>query len=347
MTGHGGEGRDVRATVIVPAHNAARTLPACLTALRECAAQAVEIIVVDDRSSDGTTDVARAFAVHVTPSAAPGPAAARNTGARLARGDVLVFVDADVVVRGDTLGRLLGVLDATPGLAAVFGSYDDEPSEPNFLSQFKNLVHHFVHQHSPAQAMTFWAGCGAIRRDVFEAMGGFAAGRFPHPSIEDVELGLRLWKHGHPVRLDPSIQAKHLKRWGALGLLHTDIFRRAVPWSKLILETGIAPNQLNLAVHSRWSAALVLASAATVALLILDRTLGSRAALSPWTLPAALLVGAVAINRPLYSFFRRRRGLSFAARAVFWHQLYYVYSSVTFASCWLFHQLMRARRAPP
>ncbi len=49
-----------------------------------------------------------------------------------------------------------------PDLAAVFGSYDDEPAAPNFLSQYKNLFHHFVHQQGSAEASTFWSGCGAI-----------------------------------------------------------------------------------------------------------------------------------------------------------------------------------------
>ena len=58
------------------------------------------------------------------------------------------------------------------------------------VSQYRNLLHHFVHQHGHAEASTFWAGCGAIRRAAFDAVGGFDAARFPRPSIEDIELGL-------------------------------------------------------------------------------------------------------------------------------------------------------------
>ena len=79
-------------------------------------------------------------------------------------GQYLVFIDADVCVHQDTLVRFAERFTADPMLDAVMGSYDDAPAASNFLSQYKNLFHHYVHQTGDGEIRTFWSGCGAIRR---------------------------------------------------------------------------------------------------------------------------------------------------------------------------------------
>ena len=106
-----------------------------------------------------------------------GPAAARNHGARHARGEILFFVDADVVVAPGAVEHVMRVLSRDPDVAAVFGSYDASPPQPSIVSQYRNLLHHFVHQEGNPEASTFWAGCGAVRRAVFEAVGGLSTPR--------------------------------------------------------------------------------------------------------------------------------------------------------------------------
>ncbi len=192
-----------------------------------------------------------------------GPAEARNLGAHEAKGEILLFVDADVVVKPDTVERVAADFE-NPEIAAVFGSYDDEPAETNFISQYKNLFHRFVHQQSSSEAETFWAGCGAVRREIFLAVDGFNAERYPRPAIEDIELGYRLRAKGYRILLDKQLHAKHLKRWTLKSMLHADIFCRAIPWSTLILENQNMVNDLNLQTTDRISAGLL-----ALALLIL------------------------------------------------------------------------------
>jgi GT2 family glycosyltransferase len=86
----------------------------------------------------------------------------------------------------------------------VFDSYDDETGEKNFISQYKNLFHHFVHQQSNTEAVTFWAGCGAIRQEIFDKVGGFDTARYARPSIEDIELGYWMRRMGYRLMLDNS-----------------------------------------------------------------------------------------------------------------------------------------------
>ena len=182
----------VTISVVVPATNCPATLDRCLAAIRAGENAPDELIVVD-----GPPDA--------------GPAEARNDGARRAVGDVVVFVDADVEVHSDAFARVRAAFDGDPALTAVFGSYDDAPFAPGIVSEFRNLLHHHVHHESAGEATTFWAGLGAVRRDAFLEAGGFDAEQYPVPSIEDVELGLRLAAAGARIRLDPSVRGKHLK----------------------------------------------------------------------------------------------------------------------------------------
>jgi GT2 family glycosyltransferase len=147
----------------------------------------------------------------------------------------------------------------------VFGSYDAQPRAKGTVSQFRNLLHHFVYQQGNREAATFWAGCGAVRRTVFEEIGGFDQKRFRYPSIEDIELGYRLRRAVFNILLDKSLQGTHLKPT-LLSFIKTDIVRRAVPWSWLILETKRLPNDLNLSLHQRASFALLASGCALLAL---------------------------------------------------------------------------------
>ncbi|MGH7790877.1 MAG: glycosyltransferase family 2 protein, partial [Thermodesulfobacteriota bacterium] len=213
-------------------HNGGEYLSRCLDALLASSYQSYEIIVVDDASTDDSPEISqkKGAVVYKLPRQS-GPAAARNYGAGKACGDVFLFIDSDVLVERDTMARVASAFRNDPGTSAVFGSYDDSPSAADLLSQFRNLFHHFIHQNSRNDADTFWAGCGAMRREIFCVLGGFDESRYSRPSIEDIELGLRLRKRGCKIRLDKELTVKHLKNWKWLSMLRTDIFQRAVPWS--------------------------------------------------------------------------------------------------------------------
>ena len=217
-----------------------------------------ELIVVDDGSTDGTPQAAGAFNARlISTGGRRGPAYARNLGSKLATADVLWFIDADVCVHPTTLGDIRRAFQVDTELTALIGSYDDSPDSPDFVSQYKNLMHHHVHQQGRESATTFWSGCGAIRRSVFMEMSGFNEKEYQRPSIEDIELGYRLRVKGHKMLLDPRIQVKHLKRWTFWRLLKTDIRDRGIPWTELILRDQNMPNDLNLELSQRVSVALV------------------------------------------------------------------------------------------
>jgi len=315
-------------SIIVPVYNAEWCLRDCLSALLENHNK-TEVLMVDDHSTDRSAEIAREMGVPVLENPrGRGPAVARNVGAEHATGEVLFFVDSDVRVHPDTLQRVIRFFDLNPEVAAVFGSYDTSPAAPNFLSQYKNLLHHYVHQTSNEEASTFWAGCGAIRKDIFRKMGGFDEEEYPHPSIEDIALGLKLKRAGHSIRLEKSIQVTHLKHWTASNLLRADIFYRAVPWSRLILKSGILPNDLNLNTSQRVSAVMVWTFLISLAILLSGHATG------PSLCVAFAAAGTTLfLNRDLYRFFWKLKGPLFLLPTIFWHFLYYLYSSATFLVC--------------
>ncbi len=243
-------------SVVVPVRNDAVRLQRGLEALAGSSFRDFEVIVIDDASDDDSAHVAEAMGAHVVrlPQQS-GSAAARNAGAEAARGQILLFVDSDVLVRHDTLQVAVDAMH-DPQVDAVFGSYDLEPQEPNLLSQYKNLAHRYYHQAMRGRATTFWTGCGAIRRGVFRAAGGFDAQRFVRPTIEDIELGVRLTNAGHVISHDKQLQVTHLKRWTLWSIIKSDVFDRAIPWTRLTAQTRHVPNNLNLAKSQRASAVL-------------------------------------------------------------------------------------------
>lgn len=325
-------------SVIVPAYNAERFLPVCLDAVLASTRKPHEIIVVDDLSTDGTAAIARSRGATVLATGRrSGPGAARNLAAERATGDVLFLVDADVVVDRHAVAYVAEDFAGGSGIAAVFGSYDDQPAEENFVSQYKNLHHHYVHQRANSEASTFWAGCGAVLRSAFLEVGGFDVERYAVPSIEDIELGYRLRRRGYRIAIDKRLQGKHLKRWTLWSLFKTDVFCRAVPWCRLIFESRGMPADLNLKLSDRISSVLVCLLVPALPLALFSAP--ARVML------AALIAGIIIANRDLYGFFLKRRGAWFVLKAIPLHAFYYLYSAVTFGICWIRHKAMPAGRA--
>ena len=310
-------------SVIIPVHNGGEDFRHCLQDLKNSTRTPDELIVIDDSSSDSSNDLALRFGAQVlVASDGPhGPAASRNRGAASAHGDVLVFIDADVAVHINTLALIEKYLLEQPEISALFGSYDDTPPKDGFVSRYKNLQHHYVHHHSQREASTFWAGCGAVRREVFLKIGGFNE-RYKRPSVEDIELGLRLHNSGHRVWLCPDIQVTHLKRWNLRSLLGSDILDRAVPWAELIVSTSYSPSDLNLDARSRLSALAVWACLILLALGFWTHWL--------WIGSILCAAALVSLNLDLYRFFQRHGGLRFALSSIGLNSLYYIYSSLTF-----------------
>ncbi|MCK6524648.1 glycosyltransferase [Myxococcota bacterium] len=311
-----------RLTVVIPVCNGEATLPACLGALRASTCQDIELLVVDDGSTDRSVSIAQAHGARViSMERQGGPARARNRGAAAAQTPILFFTDADVAVLPDTVARTLERFDTDPALDALFGSYTLETPDPGFFSIYKNVLHHYTHQTSREEAASFWTGCGAIRKAAFEAVGGFDE-TYGGATIEDIELGTRLYAAGRKIRLVRDIQATHHKRYTLKSLVMSDVFNRAIPWTALMLRRTGPRNDLN----TTRSSAIALLTAYT---LVFGLLLGLLWA--PGLLLAAVSAPIFFVcNLPFYRFLWGAKGPAFTVKGVGANLLFYLYSGVGF-----------------
>jgi hypothetical protein len=336
-------------SVIIPVRNGMSVLPAALDALNtsDLPPGEWEVIVVDDGSTDGTENLAPRANRLLRLDESRGPGYARNRGSALARGEILVFLDADVCVHPATLRLLLCAFRDAADVGAVFGAYDTEPAAPGFISQYRNLLHHHTHLRGAGDAETFWAGCGAVRRHVFAEVGGFDAGRYRRPQIEDIELGHRIRDLGYRILLRPDIQATHLKKWSLGGGIVTDVRDRGIPWSRLLLADDAAGyRRSTLNIRTQEKVFTGMAAAAPIAGLF-----GIVSGRSIAVAVAALLVlGVIAGNAALLQWFAARRGVSFALAVIPLRILYYILNAVSAMTAWVQHstdRLWPQRSSPP
>jgi len=304
------------ATVIIPVYDDSANLKCCLTSLAASTSNCFDVLVVDDGSTVPIKPIVDRFGYRYLRIDGPrGPARARNRGVQQAETEFIVFIDADVCVHPDTIDRLMQALSQDNSLAAVIGTYDDTPAHSGFISQYRNLFHHYTHCQSAGQVTTFWTGCGAMRRDIFIKHGGFDEQRYPKPMIEDIELGTWIAAEGDRIVLDPTIQCKHLKSWSFINMVKTDVCQRGIVWVDLMLRSGKVIQNLNVSWSQRLSVGLIFAAFVFAVL----------ALWWPWTLVGVAIAGITVtlVNLKLYRYLASRRSLWFAIKSLPLHWLYF------------------------
>lgn len=327
-------------SVVVPVHNSSVELARCLAALSQSDCTDYEVLVVDDGSTEPVAPIVEGHGFDYMCIDGPGgPARARNRGVREVGGEYVVFIDADVCVHHNTLRLFAERFACDASLDAIVGTYDDAPADAGFVSQYKNLFHHYVHQDSDGEISTFWSGCGAMRRSVFLEFGGFDEQRYRRPAIEDIELGTWVSAAGRRIVLDKRVQCTHLKRWTLMSLIRTDVFDRGIPWTRLMLRAGDVPNSLNTRNTQKLSLILFY-------LAVLAAPIGFLHA-AAFVVAAVALTALTGLNWGFYRYFAARRGMLFTLRCVPLHWLYFGYCGFAFAAGVLLHYTLGADRARP
>jgi glycosyltransferase involved in cell wall biosynthesis len=296
--------------VIIPAFDAECTLPECLRHVFASRYTGLEVIVVDDGSTDRTREIAARFPARLVATAGrSGPAAARNLGAAAATGDILFFIDADVMIRSDTIDRLIRRL-AAGDADAVCGVQSAEMRHRNLASVYKNLWIRWTYIRLTGDVPLFYTTAAAIRSSTFRQAGGFDAA-YTTPSLEDTAFGQALARRGVPVRVQPDLEVEHAKRYSLAGLLLTDI-RRAAALVRLKLRHRGEMGRNNSSVPSGYIASIPLAGLAT-AMLPLAALIGR-----PSIAAASLAIVALVLwlNREFLRTIRIHGGRRLAAASV-------------------------------
>jgi glycosyltransferase involved in cell wall biosynthesis len=306
-----------RVSIIIPAYNGENILAECLTCVFESTYENLEVVLIDDGSTDGTRQVAARFPVRLVPTQGrAGPAAARNLGALVATGDILFFIDTDVMLRADSIDRLVrrfaeGDVDAVCGAQAVRMRHRD------FVSQYKNLWMRWTYLRLTGDVPLFYTTAAAIRSAQFWQAGGFDAG-YRSPSLEDTAFGQKLARLRIRVRVQPDLEVEHVKKYTLASLLRTD-FRRAVALVRLKLRHRDELGKNNSSVPTGYLASIPLAGLGTPALL-LGVILGL-----PFLSAAGALTGAAVIllNRDFLETIRINEGWAngLASALLLWLEL--------------------------
>jgi lipopolysaccharide/colanic/teichoic acid biosynthesis glycosyltransferase/GT2 family glycosyltransferase len=269
-------------SVVVPAYNAAATLGDCLRALSQQTRDrdSYEVIVVDDGSTDATADVARTHGVRLVRQANAGPAAARNRGAREARGELLLFTDADCAPAPDWIERLSAPF-SDPEVVGAKGVY--RTRQRSLVARFVQLEYEEKYARMARQEQIDFIDTysAAYRRGVFLANGGFET-LFRTASVEDQELSFRLARKGYRLVFVPDAVVYHVHDVTALEYARRKL--NIGTWKALLLRWH--PERALRDSHTPQVLKLQLALASLVCLSVLAIPFWS---LARWGAPAALL----------------------------------------------------------
>ncbi len=302
-------------SVIVPAHNGARTLAACLAAVRRELAGG-EVICVDDASADDGAAIAAAAGAKVIRTAENvGAARARNRGAAAACGRYLLFLDADVILLPGALAALARAFNGD--VDAVVGHYTALTPAAGFFSRYQNFYTFYNHDRQDGAINWFWTAVGAVRGDVFKQLGGFRE-HFRGASAEDMQFGYELSRAGFHIVLDKDVRGVHDHVHTFFSLIRNDL-KKSAAWTNVFLRLNRRGEYEHGFTGAANRVSLVAAFIVVVAL-----------AASWWLgrFGVALAAGAgtvfIVVNAPFYNFMARRAGPAFLLGAVPFHLFTYV-----------------------
>jgi len=227
-------------SVIIPIRDGSDTLGRCLASLKRSTFLPSEIIVVDDCSKEDCSEIVRSFGFKSIRLNEPHEAEyARNKGAELATGDILVFTDCDMLLQPDVLQRIHHHFSENH-YTAISGVCTPETDDKKLAARYKNLWLYYSYTNSPKDFDWFILSIGAVKRDAFFELKGF---RTNFPTVSgggDLEFGRRLKQAGKKILLDTTIQGKHLKQYTLGSLLRND-YIRGLGWFQFAVEKKILP----------------------------------------------------------------------------------------------------------
>lgn len=307
---------DQRISLVIPNYNGARTIGNCLAAVFACGGDGCEVIVVDDCSGDASIDIIKQFPCKLVQLEKHGGAsAARNAGARACSGEVLFFIDADCLLREDTLARVRENIASRPADVVIGGTYCAEPADHGFFSAFQSVFINYSETKKSAAPDYIATHAMVIHRAAFHAAGGFRENFLP--ILEDVEFSHRLRRLGYRLMIDPLLQVRHIFGF-SLGKSLRNAARKSRYWiayslanRDVLSDSGTASNEIKINGVVWLMTALVL---------LLSSVAGARWPLMPLPL---IWAADLLINRRQLKAFFAARGVLFGIGAALYYLLVY------------------------
>lgn len=325
-------------SIVIPNHDGAATIGACLRAAFASRADRFEVVVVDDGSRDASAEIVRRFPCKLVRLAERGGVSkARNAGARAASGELLLFIDADCLLAEDAVARARAAYGDRRDLV-LGGTYTPVPADEDFFSRFQSA---FIHHFETRRAVPDYVAAHAMLVDAetFRRSGGFVEGAFigVAASVEDVELSHRLRRAGCELAMCPELRVTHVFRFSLARSLRNAV-KKARYWTAyslanrdVLADSGTASVALKANVAIAAALALLLGAAA--------------AAASAWPLAAAAPLAALDlhVNRGLVAAWARAGGARFATLATLYYATAYAAAVAVGAAAGAAHHVWNLR----
>ena len=199
----------MKISIIIPVYNSSLTLKECLDAIFNSNFKNFEVIVISDNSTDNSVGIAKQYQCKIIElSENKGPAFARNEGAKISEGDILLFVDSDVIIKKDALNYLSEKFLQNE-IDAIQGIYSHEPTYKSIVTQYQMSYNcYYIWPENKKYASTLSTCCLAIRKKIFLNLKGFNV-NFKRPSAEDEEFGYFLIAKGYKILILRELKVEH------------------------------------------------------------------------------------------------------------------------------------------
>jgi glycosyltransferase involved in cell wall biosynthesis len=293
-------------SIIIPTYNAEKFMPGLLDSIFNQAIEDMEVIIVDDCSKDRTVEIAKRYPVRVIQlERNEGPAKARNIGAKEAKGDIIFFLDADVIVMDGTIKEAKDYFERDPSAKCVIGICETEPLNKGFVPKYMAMFE-YIHLigREGNRVSVFAPRCGAIRRDFFLQIGGYNES-YRGADVEDFELARRV-NRTDSIILNDRIRVRH--QFANFRQAVRNYFKRAVMWVHLFFNEKKLDNAGPTSPNNGIAAMCAFFSLLSLFLIPFMHKISY--------ITLGLLIIFLLSNMRWFNFMRREAGLSFAIRAL-------------------------------
>ncbi len=292
-------------SVIIPVKNAERTIDSCLYAIKKSNYKNFELIVVNDNSVDKSVEIARKYNCKILKvENGQGANYARNLGGKSASGEILIFIDSDIVVQKDTIEKIVDTLQ-DENIDAVVGVYTAKHRNENIVSQYKNLWIRYSYLKSSPEIDWLFGSISGIKKEAFQKVGGFNINLLSRKGNDDIELGKRFSQEKFNIILNSEIEVEHLKKYNLWTFIKNE-FDRSSGFAELAFNLGETTHSVKNGFVNVYPSFIISTIVIILATLFLILVLVGK--LSYWYLIAVILIYLI-LNIKFINYLEQMRGL--------------------------------------
>ncbi len=294
-------------SIVIPTYNASKFIPNLMNSIYKQAVDDMEVIIIDDCSTDNTVELVKEYPARViVMEQNGGPAKARNRGVAEAKGDIILFFDSDVLVLDGTVQEVKDYFENDHAANCVIGICATEPLNKGFVPKYMAMFEYIHLLDAVGNNLSVFAPrCGAITKALFEKAGGYDES-YKGADVEDFELARRINKIDR-IELNPKMLVRH-QFVNNVEEAVKNYFKRAVMWIHLFMTDKQFDNAGPTAPSNGIAAVSAFMSCFSLLLMPVINGAGFGVFI--------FLMSFLFFNIKWWNFMRKEAGLPFAAKAI-------------------------------